>query len=325
MGILIPDHAPVKIPLNDIDSKDSTFLFRHRVEAGNLSGLIEQVGLINPVVLRQRKTLHIVSGFRRVLTFKLLRKKSIEAFVLGSETEDMDCILLALNDNHSVNSLNDLDKAETLKKLSVHFLIEEEALSELISPLLGLPKSREVIDNYLKIAELEDGIKESFLQAKVSLGQLLILARLTSSERLNIYNKVLLNCRPNLNEFKEIMENLRFVTQRCAKTYKEIFNKKIIKDALFSKELNSRQKTIALLNILRTLRYPMLMAKSRKFLKIAEPMNIDNKLRITAPENFEGNFVNILLKPASYYELNSLMNMLKKKEAFFMDLFKLLN
>lgn len=324
MGRIIQYKAPIKVLLNDIDYKDLTFLFRHRVEAGNLSGSIKQVGLINPVVLRQRKTLQIVSGFRRALTFKLLRKKSIQAFVLSSQTEDMDCILLALNDNHSVNSLNDLDKAKTLKKLSAYFLIEEETLLNRIAPLLGLPKSKEIINNYLKIAELEDTIKEGFLCTKVSLGQLLILARLGSAERLSIYNKVLLNCRPNLNEFKEIMENLRVITQRYAKPYREIFNKKIIKDALFSKVLNSRQKTVALLNILRTLRYPMLTAKSRKFLKIAESMNIDNKLRITTPENFEGDFINILLKPTSYYELCNLMDTLKKKEGLFLDLFDLL-
>lgn len=325
MGILIQEQAPVKIYLSDINHKDLTFLFRYKLDIGDLAASIKQIGLINPLVLRQRKSLQIVSGFRRVFALKRLRKKSMQAFILSSETEDVDCILLTLNDNHFVNSLNDLDKAKTLKKLSAYFLIGEEVLLNRITPLLGLPKSKEVIDGYLKIAELEDRIKEGFLYAKVNFGQLLILARLTSDERLSIYNKVLLNCRPNLNEFKEITENLRFIRQRYGKTYKEIFNKKIIKKNLFSKELTSRQKTTSLLNILRSLRYPLLTVKSRKFLKIIESMNTDDKLRITAPENFEGNFINILLKPTSYYELNNLMNMLKRKEAIFTDLFKLLN
>ncbi|MBM3252676.1 MAG: ParB/RepB/Spo0J family partition protein [Candidatus Omnitrophica bacterium] len=315
---------PVEIPLRDINLKDLTFLFRYKFEIEDLSDSIKQAGLINPVVLRQKEKYQIVCGFRRVFSYKFINKKLIRAFVLDKETQDIDCVLFALNDNYFTGNLNDIDKAMTLRKLKRNFLVGESELINIFTTLLKMPKSKEVIKNYLAISEVEDEIKEGFLNDKLNLGQLFILSRLNASERIPIYKYIILSCRINTNELKEIIEYLTFLNRKFNKTFDEILDKKIVKNKLLSGNFNPRQKTIILLNTLRDYRYPNLTKKSRRFFKISKCINIGDKLRISFPENFEGDFVNVLLKPTSYKELVKLIGIIKTKKRHFMALFRLL-
>ena len=71
-----------KIPLEQIDLSDETFSVNFMPDLQRLRSSIEEIGLIQPVLLREKGDRYqIVCGFRRISIFHELGNSEIEARV----------------------------------------------------------------------------------------------------------------------------------------------------------------------------------------------------------------------------------------------------
>ena len=78
-----------KIPLGQIDLLDETFSVNFMPDLQRLRSSIEEMGLIQPVLLKRKsKGYQIISGFRRISVVKELGKLEIESRVFEENETD---------------------------------------------------------------------------------------------------------------------------------------------------------------------------------------------------------------------------------------------
>jgi ParB family chromosome partitioning protein len=76
---------------------------------------------------------------------------------------------------------------------------------------------------------------------------------------------------------------------RDGKGRAEVIENEGVREILASKELNHRQKTQALRNLLAELRYPRLSSRQKRFRLEVEALGLPPQVRIIPPPAFEGN------------------------------------
>ncbi|MFQ5787942.1 MAG: ParB/RepB/Spo0J family partition protein, partial [Thermodesulfobacteriota bacterium] len=114
---------------------------------------IKDVGLISPVILKRNHDADgvytIVCGYQRIKVCQKLGYESIEAKVV-KELNDEEIMLLSLHDNLSSRGFNEIEKAIVLKKFLEIGYSCDRLMSE-ITPLLGVPPNKKIIDKYIDI------------------------------------------------------------------------------------------------------------------------------------------------------------------------------
>src|SRR4030042_7100633 len=105
--------------LNQIDLSDETFSVNFMPDLQRLRSSIEERGLIQPVLLREKGDRYqIVCGFRRISVYHQLVHPEIEARVFKEkEMDDLGLFCVSLHENLKTRGFNTLEKAIALDKL----------------------------------------------------------------------------------------------------------------------------------------------------------------------------------------------------------------
>ena len=151
-----------KIPIRQIDLTDETFSVNFMSDLKNLRSSIEQIGLIQPVLLREtEKGYQIIYGFRRVLIFHERGIPDIESRVLGkAETDDLKWFSISLHENLTTRGFNAIEKAIALNKLVHFFQIDPAVVVKAFLPLFSLEQNEKILNTYLSLARMEDEVKK---------------------------------------------------------------------------------------------------------------------------------------------------------------------
>jgi len=153
-----------KIPLSEIDLADRTFSVNFRPDLERLRASIREVGLIQPVLLRETaKGYQIVSGFRRMAATQQLGYADIEARLLEEkEQEDLNLFLFSLHENLTTRGFNVVETAIALEKL-VHFLKGDSTLVvKTFLPIFSLETNEKILNTYLSLAAWRMRLKNSY-------------------------------------------------------------------------------------------------------------------------------------------------------------------
>ena len=106
----------------------------------------------------------------------------------------------------------------------------------------------------------------------------------------------------------EIVEHIDEIAIRDEKVRAEIIETHGVREILASKELNHRQKTQALRDLLAELRYPRLSARHERFRREIESLGLPPRVRIIPPPAFEGNNWRIELSFTGPEELRKVLD-----------------
>ena len=87
----------------------------------------------------------------------------------------------------------------------------------------------------------------------------------------------------------EIVEHIDEIAIRDEKVRAEVIETPVAREILESKELNHRQKTLALRELLAELRYPRLSSRQERFRREIQSFELPPRVRIIPPPAFEGN------------------------------------
>lgn len=152
----------VNIKLEEI--QDPKFQPRAGLEVEGIESLsksIEEIGLINPVVVRQTDSgYELIAGTRRYHAHKMLGRESIPAKVIKGD--EREAALLQWSENFHRQDLNPIEQAAMLL-----FMIDELKYStaELAS---FCNKSREWISRSLSLLDLDDAVQDAVRQGRLS-------------------------------------------------------------------------------------------------------------------------------------------------------------
>jgi len=308
-----------KIPLQQIDLSDDTFSVNYLPDLQKLRSSIQEIGLIQPVLLRKKLDAYqIVCGFRRVSVMKVLGKSEIEARVFEEkEMDEFQLFSLSLHENLTTRGFNAVEKAIALDKLIHRFQIHPTAVIKTFLPSFSLEPNEKILNTYLSLAQMEDEIKTYVLKEEVSRSNIRRLSTLTPDSRMAVLS-LISPLKLGENRLREILTLLEETSRRNQSTVREIAGRPEIQAILSQNELTPSQKTERVKKVLTDLRYPKLNQMEKEFEKNRRDLNLPHNISLHHLPFFEGKGLKIEFQFETMEEyriiLKSLSSLPDKKE-----------
>jgi len=278
-----------KIPLQQIDLLDDTFSINYLPNLQRLRSSIEEIGLIQPVLLRKRLDgYQIICGFRRISIMKELGKSEIESRLFEEkEMDEFQLFSLPLHENLTTRGFNAVEKAIALEKLIHRFQIDPAIVIKTFLPFLSLEPNEKILNTYLSLTRMEDEIKMYVLKEEVSRSNIRRLAGLASDDQLVILS-LISPLKLGESHLREILTLLEEISRRSQCTAREIVGRPEIQAILSQKELTPSQKTDHIKKVLMALRYPRMQQLEEKFRERKKKLNLPAHLSLHHQPFFEG-------------------------------------
>ena len=182
-----------------------------------LAESIKALGVIQPITGRiVGDSFQLVSGERRFRASKLIKNKTIPAFIRVANDQEM--LEMALVENIQRKDLDPIEVA-----LSYQRLIDEIGLTqENLSSRVG--KKRSTVTNYLRLLKLDPIVQTGIRDGFISMGHGRAMINIDTSEsQLRVYQRVLRD-KLSVRQTEELVKNLKNIS-----SYKEISKKPLPK------------------------------------------------------------------------------------------------
>jgi len=308
-----------KIPLKEMDLLDETFSVNFMAHLEKLRSSIEKVGLIQPVLVREKHPRYqIVCGFRRVSVCQELGWDEMEARVIHQAENDLSLFLISLHDNLTTRGFNSVEVAIALDKLVHHFRMDPSVVIETFLPLFSLETSEKILNTYLSLVSLEDGMKRYIVQEEVSRSNIRRLTSMTSEDRAATLS-LLSVLKLGENRLREVLTLLEETAQRDHRTVREMIALREIQAVLGHQDLTPSQRTEKVKKVLLNLRYPRLHQLQETFEIKRKELNLPAGLSLQHSAFFEAKGMKMELQFETledYQSLVSSLSLLQEKEEF---------
>ncbi len=307
------------IPLEQIDLTDDMFSVNYMPDLQRLRSSIEEIGLIQPVLLRRKfNGYQIISGFRRVSVVKELGKLEIESRVFEEkEKDEFKLFSICLHENLTTRGFNAVEKAIALDKLIGRFQIDPPVVIKNFLPSLALEPNEKILGTYLSLARMEDDMKQYVLREEVSRSNIRRLSALTSDDR-RAFLSLARPLKLGENRLREILTFLEEISRRNRWRVRDIVERPEIQAILSQEELTPSQKTDRVKKVLMNLRYPKMHRLEEEFEKKRRDLNLSSKILLQHPPFFEGKGLRVEFQFETMEEyraiLGSLLDLADKKE-----------
>ena len=212
----------IEIDLIDLNPYQPRTNFNQK-DTDELASSIKELGLIQPITIKTKDNRYeLISGERRLRAFKILKLKSIPAYV--RKADDHASLEMALVENIQRKDLDPIEIA-----ISYNRLIEELSIShEEMSKRVG--KDRSTISNYIRLLKLDPIIQSGIRDNFISMGHGRSLINIKSKDtQLIIYEKILRN---------------GLSVRQTEKIVKELNNKKVSRFTNYNEDLIKKIKLL---------------------------------------------------------------------------------
>jgi hypothetical protein len=309
-----------KIPLKEIDLSDETFSVNFMPDLQGLRSSIEEIGLIQPVLLSEKGDKYkIVCGFRRISIFHELRNPEIEARVFEKEKmDDLGLFFISLHENLTSRGFNTVEKAIALDKLVHYFQIDPAAVTKTFLPSFSLEPNEKILNTFLSLARMEDGVKRYVLKEKVSRSNIRILSNFTPEDRRTLL-ALFSSLKLGENRLREMLALLEEISRRDQIRVRDIVYRPEIQAILSQKELTPSQKTEHVKKVLVDLRYPRMRQMEKGFEKKRRELNLPSCVSLHHQPFFEGKGLRIEFQfetMEGYQNILSTLSLLADKKEF---------
>lgn len=167
-----------------------------------LASSIKELGVIQPITARKiGEKFQLVSGERRFRASKLIKNKSIPAYIRTANDQEM--LEMALVENIQRKNLDPIEVALSYQRLIDEIQLTQEELSARVG------KKRSTVTNYLRLLKLDPILQTGIRDGFISMGHGRALINIKSSEdQLGIYEKILLD-RLSVRQTEELVKRLK--------------------------------------------------------------------------------------------------------------------
>jgi ParB/RepB/Spo0J family partition protein len=308
------------IPLQQIDLSDETFSVNFMPDLQRLRSSIQEIGLIQPVVLRRKLGgYQMICGFRRISIMKELGKSEIESQVFEEkEMDEFQLFSLSLHENLATRGFNAVEKAMALDKLIHRFQTDTAAVIKTFLPSFSLEPNEKILNTYLALAQMEDEIKTYVLKEEVSRSNIRRLSALTSGDRMAVLS-LIAPLKLGENRLRELLTLLEEISRRNQWTAKELIRQPEIQAILSQKELTPSQKAERVKKVLLNLRYPKMHQMEKEFEKKRKGLDLPSNISLHHSPFFEGRELRVEFQFETMEEYRSILSALSGlpgKEAF---------
>ena len=199
-----------------------------------LSESIKQFGLIQPIIVQDRKTYYeIIAGERRWRASKLAGLKKVPVIIKNYTEQEI--VEISLIENIQREDLNPIEEAKAYKRLMSEFNLKQDEIAERVS------KSRTAVTNSMRLLKLCDEVQQMIINDMISTGharaiisiedpeEQYILAQKIFDEKLSVRDveKYIKNLNKPQKEKKKINESLEVIYQEKGEILKKSLSTKV--------------------------------------------------------------------------------------------------
>lgn len=279
------------VKLSQIDLGDKRYCFSYPEKSDRLQQSVEKYGFMCPGTLKKNGDKYsVVSGFRRLNAAVALGIDDVPALI--TEKDDFSCFEFAVFENLSSRELNIFEVSDILAKLSGVFKIKTDRILTHYLPLFGYNGHKRILERLIFITGLSQDQKEALFASNIESEKIILLADL-DKELLDKAIALLVDLKPGLNKFKQILELFLEISQREDIPIIDLFADEKIDSILSDKVRTGSQKLNQLRIHLMTRRFPMLSQKEDDFRKKLNKLKLRDGMKLTPPSSFEGKFFDV--------------------------------
>ena len=315
-------HLPEQIvPLDHIDSEDTTYRITTRSGTEDLKTSILELGVLHaPILQPGDKKWIIVAGFRRITACRETQRTEITAKLLPFDTAEQHRIELAIADNSLQRPLNLIETAISLEMLSRCHDSTEQLIEA--AERLNLPASPNHVSKLLRLAILSPSIQDAVRDEVITLSMALTLADLEepiAEEWVRIFRDL----NPGLNRQRELMTLVSEIAVREEKSVASVLFDPSIRQILLpaSGDVDPAHKYRTLAANLRQRRFPHLTHAASRWEELVQSLPLGPDAQLTPPAHFEGTAYQLRLLFRNLDELEQHLQTIEKlrKHSAFKD------
>jgi len=290
-----------EIAIKDIDEKDSRFSFRYKQDMQ-----VMDKGIM-PVVFYKDKDFIIVDGRKRFNYFKKENNK-IPALVIENISEK-DAFIKAIELNKK--TIQEIDEVNAVGILVKRYSVDEKEIKKIFPNI--------ILEKYLAIDDAGDFLKNAVWNGSIKLMQAAHAMDFFNKDEIEIIMKLVIDCRLNMNEQKEFVDDVVFISRKEKKDILEI-----IKEINVPLDKDPKEKKTLLRGFLKTRRYPEIMEAMACVEQDIKNIKLPKDIQISMPKFLEGDVINFCIYAKTVEDLKDKVEILKNKAEGFKNLFEYL-
>jgi len=283
------------VPIKNIDVDDQLTSFSLGTPAVSLQQSIEEVGVIHPVTLVPLgKIFRIVCGHKRIKIVSQLKIKEIPARILSPAPDEEAMLILNLSENQFLHHYSDIEKGLILFKLS-EARVPEIRTIEKYMPMLGLEKSKKLLDDHLKANQLVLGLKNLLHELNVPIRIFSVLFN-WNTESAMAAERFFSVLRPGVNKWRDLLEWVEEISTRDEITPLDLFELPELQSVLNQNDLAPNVRYDRIRQILHSRRYPILSDLRVRLARSLDALKLDDKTKVHVQDSFESDEIRIEMK-----------------------------
>ncbi len=264
------------VPLSRIDLKNERFLISYGRDNAKLRSSIEATGIIEPVILLDRKPYIPVAGLRRLACARALRIRSVPAVIM--DIPEQEALLKAVHANIE-RGYNIIEKANILYKMEACGFSRPDIAA--LMRYLDINPGEKIFEIFLAIARLEPVFKEFVFRNIASLRNIESFLQFDARERRRILRS-LTGFHLTESSLREIFEMLHILRIRRGK--------------LTSRDIPRLHNAESLRAYLKGRTHPVLTALTRRLKEIRDTMTVPPCIDIRVDPFFEKEYIDLVLR-----------------------------
>jgi hypothetical protein len=154
-------------------------------------------------------------------------------------------------------------------------------------PILGIPSNKQTLELFLGLEELEEAIRIAVAMERLSLRVAGLMSSIGIDDRLRI-NDLFTSLKWSFNKQWEATQWIIEIASREERSIKEVVDEGEIIEILNNDRMNDPQKVKTIVKILKTRRFPSLLAAEKSFKIGLSKLPLPSGVKIISPPFFEG-------------------------------------
>ncbi len=166
-----------------------------------LSESIKQVGIIQPILVQDRKDHYeIIAGERRWRAAKIAGLKEIPVII--RDYSDQEIMEISLIENIQREDLNPIEEAQAYKRLLTEFNLKQDEVAERVS------KSRTAVTNSMRLLKLCDKVQQMVIDDMITTGHARALLAIEDPEEQFMLAQRIFDEKLSVREVEKLVKNL---------------------------------------------------------------------------------------------------------------------
>ena len=283
------------VSIKSIDVSDQLTSFSLSIPKDSLQQSIQEVGIIHPITLAPLGNLfQTVCGHSRIKIASQLKINLIPARILDSAPSKESMLMLNLSENQFHHNYSDIEKGFILSKLSM-VKVPAIRIIEKYMPMLGLEKSKKLLDDYLSTNKLTTGLKTLLHEMNIPLRVFSVFFN-WSDESTEAAERFFSALRPGINKWRDILEWVEEISIRDETKPSDLFELPELKAILNQNDLSPNVRYDQIRHFFYSKRYPIHSKLRVRLARSLDALKLDDKTRVHVQDSFESDEVQIEMK-----------------------------